>query len=361
MFDDQVMNEEWIIRVQDKDYGPVDLEALREWKLEGRLLPQNPARRVDLDRWTTAAEIPGLFADGRPPMQSASARRHSMMSLLAEAFRIYRQGFLQFFGLTLLIVVPSLSAQLVGATIDARPNNEGDLRTLAAGAFVLSMLLLTAAFWPLYIAGIQIVTAEQAAGRRIGFFRVLNESIKFWPRLALLSLIVYIVFALLMLLALAIAAMLAVGGTSLLTIFIALALLVFQIWMFGHWFINVLFWQQAAVLEGTGVVESLKRSKQIARSGENLPWYRRPWWRGALIASIWLAFLLAINWPLIAPYFHTLMTANDPQVWLDSLKTAQKNPQAAEWSSVVWLVQKILQPLLGIAFVVLYFDSRTGQ
>ena len=33
------MPDQWIIRVQDKDYGPVDFDTLREWKSEGRLIP----------------------------------------------------------------------------------------------------------------------------------------------------------------------------------------------------------------------------------------------------------------------------------------------------------------------------------
>ena len=44
------------------EYGPANIETLREWKAEGRLLPSNEARRADVDLWTTAAEIPGLFS-----------------------------------------------------------------------------------------------------------------------------------------------------------------------------------------------------------------------------------------------------------------------------------------------------------
>ena len=61
MLDDQGVNEEWIVRVQGTEYGPANIETLREWKAEGRLLPSNEARRADVDLWTTAAEIPGLF------------------------------------------------------------------------------------------------------------------------------------------------------------------------------------------------------------------------------------------------------------------------------------------------------------
>ena len=61
MPDDQAMADQWIIQVEGKDYGPADLETLQEWKREGRVLAQNPARRADADLWITAAEIPGLF------------------------------------------------------------------------------------------------------------------------------------------------------------------------------------------------------------------------------------------------------------------------------------------------------------
>ena len=61
MLDDQGVNDEWIVRVQGAEYGPANIETLREWKTEGRLLPSNEARQADVDLWTTAAEIPGLF------------------------------------------------------------------------------------------------------------------------------------------------------------------------------------------------------------------------------------------------------------------------------------------------------------
>src|SRR6516164_10779536 len=62
MLDDQGVTDEWIVRVQGVEYGPADIETLREWKAEGRLLPSNEARRANVDFWTTAAEIPGLFS-----------------------------------------------------------------------------------------------------------------------------------------------------------------------------------------------------------------------------------------------------------------------------------------------------------
>ncbi len=365
------MTEEWIVRVQGKEYGPVDIETLREWKTEGRLLPGNEARRMDVDLWSTAAEIPGLFDVGAPPAASPPRltppplQHRSFAQILAETFQIYRKGFFRFFCLTLVVVLPSVCGQLATVWIQRGPNVDVDLRTILVSGFGLCMSVLAMVLWPVYIAAIQIFSAEIGAGRRIGFVAALNEAVGFWPRVAALCILVYGVFALLTIFALAIALMIVAGGSSLLLIFFALALLVIQIWMFGRFFINVLFWQQFAVLENTGVVDSLRESRNLARSGRSLPWFRRPLWRGAVIVSIWAAFVLAITlgpeWTTLRHYSNELMTAQDPQALLQKLTETQQAHGFDVSSFALNLLQRILQPLLGIAIVVLYFDSKPGH
>src|ERR1700681_4485285 len=99
------MAEEWIIKVFDKEYGPVDLETLREWREEGRLLPENEVRRSDRDEWTTASEIDGIFATEHAPPSVAGVplRRLSFGQILLEAAKVYRKGFLCVFSLSLLV------------------------------------------------------------------------------------------------------------------------------------------------------------------------------------------------------------------------------------------------------------------
>src|SRR5205807_5320110 len=184
--------------------------------------------------------------------------------------------------------------------IDTAPGLNVDLRTLVAVGFGLCMLVLRIVLIPIYIAGIQILAAELATGQRIGFFSVLNGAVKYWGRVAGLGLFVYGVFFLLMVFALGIAIMI-VTSSGLVSIVLALGLLAFQVWLFGRFFINVLFWQQFAVLENSNAFEALRDSKNLARSGRDLPWYQRPLWRGALIVSIWFAFIIALSvvvfWP----------------------------------------------------------------
>jgi len=372
------MAEQWIIRVQGKEYGPADIETLRDWKTEGRLLPENEARRLDIDPavssaeetpWKTAAEIPGLFHIAaavsavarlaQPPLQ----QHRSLMQILAETFRVYGKGFAQFLSLALLAVLPSVCGQLASAWLQNASNMNVDLRSVAAGTFGFCTLLLTILLWPIYIAGIQILAVEFTAGRRIGFIAAVNEAVKFWPRVAVLCIFVYGVFFLLTVFVFGIAAMVAIGASSLFVVFLALALLVLQVWMFGRFFINVLFWQQFAVLENAGVVDSLRESRSLARSGGDLPWFQRPLWRGVFIASIWFALVLAITlgpeWSMLQHYFNELTITQDPQALLGKL-TATQQTQGFDLSSFVLnLLQRILQPLLGIAFVVLYLDSKS--
>ena len=369
MLDDQGMTEEWIVRVQGSEYGPADIETLREWKAEGRLLPANEARRVNIDLWTTAAEIPGLFDVGTPavvssrrPIQPPLQISHrSFTQILAQTFQIYRKGFFQFVGLTLLILLPSICSQLTTAFVQPPKGSDVDLRSVLAAGFAFFMFILSIVMWPVYVAGIQVLTAEITRGNRPRLVAVLNQAVKFWPRIAALCIFVYGVFFLLTIFGLLIAAIALAGASSVLLPLVAMGLLILQIWMFGRFFVNVLFWQQFAVLENTGFIDSLRESRELARSGRDLPWFQRPMWRGAFIASIWFAFVLAVTlgaqWGMLQHYFNQLLTTQDPQVLLQQMAEAQQSTGFDIAAFALGVVQKILQPLLGIAFVVVYLDS----
>jgi hypothetical protein len=370
MLDDQEVNDEWIVRVQGTEYGPANIETLREWKGEGRLLPVNEARRADVDLWTTAAEIPGLFAvealaaasDRRltqPPLQIS---RRSFTQILTETLQIYRKGFFQFLGLTLLVLLPSICSQLTTAFVKPPSGSNVDVLSVLAAGLAFLMFILSIVMWPVYIAGIQILTAEIARGNRLGLVAVLNEAVRFWPRVAALCIFVYGVFFLLMVFGLAIAAMSLAGGASVLLVLVAMALLILQVWMFGRFFVNVLFWQQFAVLEKAGFIDSLRESRDLARSGRDLPWFQRPLWQGAFIASIWFAVVLAITlgaqWGTLHQYLNQLMTTQDPQALLQQMTEAQKASGFSIAAFALGAVEKILQPLVGIAFVVIFLESK---
>ena len=365
MLDDQGMTEEWIVRVQGVEYGPANIETLREWKAEGRLLPVNEARRANASLWTTAGEIPGLFSVEaavrliEPPVQVS---RRSFNQILAETFRTYRKGFFQFLGLTLVVLLPSICSQVTTVFVQPPQGSNMDLRSVLAGGFAFLMFILSIVMWPVYVAGIQILTAEIAGGRRPRLVAVLNEAVKYWPRVAALCIFVNVVFALLTLFGLGIGLIALVGMSSVLLTLAAMGLLVLQVWMFGFFFITVLFWQQFAVLENAEFIDSLRESRNLARSGKDLPWFQRPSWRGAFIASIWFAFVLAITvgpeWGMLHHYLNELLKTQDPQALLQQMAEAQQANGFDISAFVLGILGKILRPLVGIAFVLLYLDSR---
>jgi len=364
------MSEEWIVRVHGKEYGPANLDTLREWKAEGRLLPANDARRANVDLWITAGEIPELFSVTpsveavtqltEPPVQVS---RRSFNQILAETFQIYRKGFFQFLGLVLLVLLPSICSQLITAFVQPPQGSNVDVRSVLAAGFAFLTFIVSIVLWPVYIGGIQILTAEIARGQRPGLIVVLNQAVRFWPRIAALCIFVYSVFFLLMVFGFVIGAIALAGGSSLLLIFFALALLILQVWMFGRFFVNVLFWQQFTVLENAGFIDALRDSRNLARSGRDLPWFQRPLWRGALIASLWFAFVLAVRlgpeWTTLQNYIVKFVTTQDPQTLLQQLTEAQQARGFDLLAFTLGILEKVLQPLLGIAFVVLYLDSTT--
>jgi hypothetical protein len=323
-----------------------------------------------VDLWTTAAEIPGLFSVPPPVMPSVGAStqppvqlsRRSFAEILAETLQIYRKGFFRFLGLTLLVLLPSICSQLATAFVQPPQGSEVDPRSVLAAGVALLTFILSIVMWPVYIAGIQILTAEIVRGNRFSLLSVLNEAVRFWPRVAALCIFVFIVFGLLSLFGVAIAGITLAGASSLFLIPLAMGLLILQVWMFGRFFVNVLFWQQFAVLENAGFIDSLRESRDLARSGRDLPWFQRPLWRGAFIASIWFAFVLAITltaqWGTLQHYFNEVLTTQDPQKLLQQITEAQ---QARGFEILVFALSvlvKIVRPLLGIAFVLVYLDSK---
>src|SRR5438309_10584785 len=109
------MAEEWIVRVQGKEYGPVDLDELRAWRQDGRLIRENEVREAGSERWFPAGELPEVFADDAavPAVEPALVRRMSFGEIFGASWRIYVKGFWRFFGLALLVSAPSFFLQIV--------------------------------------------------------------------------------------------------------------------------------------------------------------------------------------------------------------------------------------------------------
>src|SRR5207244_4462297 len=122
------MSDRWIIRVSGKEYGPVDLEVLKEWKREGRLLSANEARLESESQWSSAGAIPGLFQSMplEPSPAEAKEIEQPRGKVFRRTFQIYARGFFKFLALSGLVIVPSLCGQLVSVFAERLPSGEAN-------------------------------------------------------------------------------------------------------------------------------------------------------------------------------------------------------------------------------------------
>jgi len=186
------MADRWLVRVGEKEYGPVDLDTLGDWKREGRLLPTNEVRRESESDWTLATTIPGLF--NPPPLPAATGHplvlRRTFSEIIRDSFRVYKTAFLPFFVLTLLIAVPTLALELTSPAYGIFPRVEGNGLTRARIIALIAFTVLVVD-WPVFLAGIQIATVGVLEGRKVRLGELLRRAANFFPRFARLSLIVY--------------------------------------------------------------------------------------------------------------------------------------------------------------------------
>jgi hypothetical protein len=360
----------WIVRVQGREYGPVDVDELREWKREGRLIPENEIRATGSERWIRAGELPEIFAeDGHeapgPAADRAVVRRLSFGQMFADGWRIYRAGFGRFLVLALLVSIPSFFLQLAAPFLEM-PKNPGALTPViiaAVVAFVMLVLLIIA--WPFSLAGTQLLAADLHAGRDPGLRDLLSRAKPLWTRMFTLGLIVYGSYLLWTVIPLLVAFSLTVGAASLSSLLLILLLLIFTTYMVARLFINFLFWQQAGALGERRTIEALQESKELARSGTERPRMQRPLYRGAIIASLWILAIIilnvAIELPVVLFRMRGVTSLEQAATAIQAMATANSPDLLSGLTTLLsCLVHAVLRPWLAAMFVVLYLDTKTG-
>ena len=360
------MPDRWIVRVGGKEYGAVDFDTLAEWKREGRLLPANEVRRELESTWMTAAAIPGLFT---PPPVSPNAtdplgRRRSFAEIIADSLRIYKSAFFPFFFVTLLVSVPILLLELTSPAYGIFPQTgqAGGLNRPNVIALIAFTILIVD--WPIFLAAIQIATLEVLEGRKVHLGQLLRRAVNFFPRFAWLSVIVYGSYFFWT--AIPVIAILSIltGNPTIPAILLALLLLVVQVMMVARLFVNFMFWQQSAVVSGYDGAKAITESKMLARSRRRPQKWQRPLWRGALLASLWLLIVLALSSvaeiPLVLSKLQSMTTPEEMLAMFQNLNSAKAaDPMLIASAVIGTIIHSLLRPILGIAFVLLYFDART--
>jgi len=362
------MADQWIISVQGREFGPVDVETLHEWKQEGRLLAQNGARRVDVDSWTTAGEIPGLF-EPPPVVDSAGVLPlypRSFAQIFIETFQIYRKGFFSFFCFSLLTAVPAFFLQLSLPGFEIGTQAVASWNAIRPGYFSLAMCALFALVWPIFLPGIQLTSGDVVQSRDLQLANLFGRAIRLWPRMAKLSLLIYGSYFVWSALPLVVAGTLMIGEPSVISILLALLILTFQVFMTARLWINFMFWQQSATLGDLSGLAALHESKMLARSRRGQHWLERPLCRGAIIVSIWIVLAIivssAVQLPFVSVRLQGATNFEQMQTMLQNLTSARPpEPLMVAAYATSALVHAVIRPLLGIAFVVLYFDAKSGH
>ncbi len=363
------MPEEWMVRVAGKEYGPVDLGALRVWQTEGRLIAENEVRRVGDDNWRPAGVVLAIFGDVAPihAHSPTAAHRRTWPQVLAETFSIYRAGLGRFLLFGLLSAVPMFALQwtlpkMQMPDLSARASGTVAWPTLSPISVLL--LLLVVAVWPISTAGFQFVADDLLQGRTRRFSDQLQAAVARWRQVFVAGLIVYGSY--LFWFAMPFAVLLGLGSSgqlSLLNTFLFLLVGSFMVYMNARLFINFLFWHQTSALRSEGSLAALHESKELARCVPDGPRLERPLYRGALVASVWLLVILVFSFGIQLPFLIArLMAAGTPEeaVALARAATEATSPDLltilADLASAA--VNLFLQPLLAAIFVVLYYDAR---
>lgn len=359
------MLEQWYVRVEGKEYGPATLQTLREWQADGRLVSKNELRRVGDSEWMPAANHALLFPD--PPaagdVPAVAYQKRTLPEIMADAFRIYARGFVPFFLLALLVAVPWFAMKVSFAFVKLSPDGNLSSAPLAAIVIGVAMLALMLAARPLFIGGLQFAAAEIDAGRRVGVAQVLTRARELWPRVARLFVVVwsnYLFWIAAPLLAILI---IASGQPSAFSALLTIIAFAFVVFMGARLFINFMFWQQAAALANLDGVDALRESKELARSRRDAPRLERPLYRGVMIALLWLVMLigfsLAAELPFLVVRLQGVSTIEEARAVVQALASATA-PDALTIATYALstLVRALLAPLLGIAFVLLYFDAK---
>jgi hypothetical protein len=367
------MADQWMVRVDGKEYGPVDEDDLRDWKDEGRLIRQNEVRRVGEDRWFPAGELPEVFGEDQPAQPSEPpdliARRRTWPEIFRETIRIYRGGFWRFMLFGLLTAVPMFVLQWYFPKIPLPDLSSGSIETMPAmtvPSICWLMFALVILVWPISTAGFQYVADDVLRGRQRSFADQFTAALQRWGRMLSTGLVAYASYFFWFFVPLTAMVALLAGGISVFSLMLYLLIGAFMVYMNARLFINFLFWEQTAAFGDNGALLALRESKELARCAPEAPRLDRPLYRGAIIASLWVLLLLflliGVQFPITLIRLSGAENPEQAMALVQSLSQA-KTPDALMIASdvVSALVNLILRPLLAASFIVLYYDAKARR
>lgn len=366
------MSEQWMVRVEGREYGPVDEDELRDWRKEGRLIPQNEVRRAGDEQWMSAGELVEIFAD-EPPDESPAeppdliVRRRTWQEIFRETVRIYRGGFWRFLFFGLLTAVPMFVLQWNLPKVPFPNLLSGEtMPAVTVPPVCWIMLLLVLLLWPISTAGFQFVADDVLQGRRRSLATQFSAAIERFGRVLGTGLLVY--FSYFFWFFIPLTAMIGVlsAGLSVVSVFVYLLIGAFMVYMNARLIINFLFWEPAAALGDEGAFGATRESRELARCASTAPRLDRPLYRGLIVLSLWLLFLIfaliIVQFPFTFVRIRGIENPEQALALMQSLSQATTPDALMIASDVVSaLVNLLFRPLLAAAFIVLYYDAKARR
>jgi hypothetical protein len=359
------MPDQWMVRVDGREYGPVDIDTLHEWKSEGRLIRSNELRRVGEERWSPAGEFPEIFADEVPAAEPPDliVRRRTWSEIFRETFRLYFRGFWRFLLFGLLTAVPMFIMQWNFPRVPLPNFAAGEqMPVVTVPPICWIMFLLVILLWPISTAGFQFVADDVLRGRRRSVGAQFAAAVERYGRVLGAGLLVYFSYFFWFFVPLSAGLAVLSAGLSMLTIFIYLMIGAFMVYMNVRLIINFLFWEQTAALGENGAFLALRESRELARAPEAIR-FDRPLYRGLTLLSLWLLVLLvllvAVQLPFTMIRLGDTKTPEQAMALMKSLSKA-KTPDALMIVSdiVSAVINLLVRPLLTTSFIVLYYDAK---
>jgi hypothetical protein len=362
------MADQWMVRVEGREYGPVDEDELQEWRKEGRLIRSNEVRRIDDDKWIPAGELVEIFADDQPPAEPPDliVRRRTWREILHETIRIYRGGFGRFMLFGLLTAVPMFVLQWYFPRVPLPDLTSGSMEampaiTIPSICWLMFGLVLLA--WPISTAGFQYVADDVLRGRQRPVRDQFAAALHRFNRMLSTGLLVYGSYFFWFFVPLTAMVALLAGGISVFSLMLYLLIGAFMVYMNARLFINFLFWEQTAAFGEDGALLAVRESKELARCAPDASRLDRPLYRGAIVASVWLVLLLlvlvGVQFPFTLIRLSGVENPEQAMALMQSLSQA-KTPDALMIASdvVSAVMNLLLRPLLAASFIVLYYDAK---
>ena len=373
----------FMLRANERDYGPVDLETLRAWRAEGRVLPRSPVRPIEREDWVDAADVPGLFdteqSPAAPPplpmtdtgvdevtdLTAAHFRPMSLSMVLDRTFRIYKEGFWGFLMIMLWVYLPSFLGNLGWGMLQSGMVKQLTPLMLGGGVLLVFTVFYTGIAWPVVTASACLGVSDLYLGQPLRPGRLFRRVKGMWWRVFYTFLFTYLFFSFW--------TVISVGGIVTSTTLIGNELLWLRVilyiifvggllYMWTRLFINFMFIAQTPVFEGLGGLPAMRRSKELIRWKYGPRWYNRPMYKGMLIFLVWFVLsTIVVSIPqivlgLLLGITHVVSGAEAVERLSDPLHPVML---------ISYLTGNVLNaavqsvPIIG--FVLLYYDTRNRK